>query len=117
MPMDLPIQTLLMVVVGALVACIMEAASDRRLLSRLLAHMIGANAVLLITYQMTIGHSWQDLRAVLHFLSGRPQLLFVWISALATAVVEEAVGTNLFLCFVLHLFGMLVAAPLLSQLS
>jgi hypothetical protein len=115
MPFDPSMQTLIMIAVGALAACILEAASDRKLLSRFVAHVIGANTVLLIVYARTSGHSWQDLQAVFGYLSGRPQLLFVWISALATAVVEEAVGTNLFLCFVLHLFGMLVVVPLLGE--
>jgi hypothetical protein len=105
-----------MIAVGALVACITEAASNRRLLSRLVAHVLGAAAVLLIAYQRIDGHSWQDLNAVLRYLSGRSQLLYAWISALATVVVEEAVSTNLFVCFVLHVFGLLVALPLLSQL-
>ena len=116
MPLDLSLQTLLMVAAGALVACIVEAASDREVLSRLVAHVIGAAAVLLIAYQGIEGHTWRNMGAVVHYLTGRPQLLFVWISALATVVVEEAVGKNLFVCFVLHVFGLLVAMPLVRQL-
>jgi hypothetical protein len=105
-----------MVAAGALAACSIEAASDRKLFSRLIAHVIGAATVLLILYLRMEDHSWQDLQAVVGYLSGRPQLLYAWVSALVTAAVEGAVGTNLFVCFVLHAIGLLVAFPLLSPM-
>jgi hypothetical protein len=114
MPFELSVQTLLTIAAGALAACIIEAASDRRLASRFVAHVVGATVVLWIAHLRLTGGSWHQFGLFLHYLSGRSQLLFVWISAIATAVVEEALGTNLFVCFVLHLFGLLLALPLLA---
>jgi hypothetical protein len=116
MPFELSLQLILTISAGALAACIIEAASDRKLASRFVAHIVGALVVLWITHLRLTDRTWHEFGAFVYYLSGRSQLLFVWISALATAVVEEALGTNLFLCFILHHFGLLLALPFLSEL-
>ena len=103
---------LLAVVAGAVVALVLEAAGEAELFPRLLAHVLGAAVVLLLGDYGLPGRALYA-RQVMDYFVQPPQLLFVWLTAIAASLIDSALGRHLLLSFLVHLAAYYFALSLL----
>ncbi len=107
-----PWSVMLAVLAGSVVAIILEAAGEPNLLSRLLAHAVGAVVTLLLG---DYGFPTRALHAdpILSYLVQPNQLLFVVTTSMGSTLVDSALGRHLFASLIVHATAYLVGLSLL----
>lgn len=108
MILGFPTELLALIAAGALVTSLVEGAFERDTLSRFVAHIVAATLLLIVLFVRGTGDTVPK-STLLAFVTSKPALYFVGISAAIASILEAFLRRHVFYRFVAHFVALLVS--------